>query len=55
MVPYSVDPVEATAYLCAAYGYINPIEKEGIYIAMNGIMGDYKKIRKDRKKGKFTL
>ena len=55
MVPYSIDPVEATANLCAAYGYMNALEKEGIYIAMNGVMGNYKKVRKDRKKGKFTL
>ncbi|MCW8821105.1 MAG: asparaginase domain-containing protein [Sulfurovum sp.] len=55
MVPYSVDPVEATANLCSAYGYINALEKEGIYIAMNGVMGPYEKIKKDRIKGKFSL
>ena len=55
MVPYSVDPVEATANLCSAYGYINALEKEGIYIAMNGVMGSHEKIKKDRTKGKFSL
>lgn len=55
MVPYSIDPVEATANLCSAYGYINALEKEGIYIAMNGVMGPYEKIKKDRTKGKFSL
>jgi len=55
MVPYSIDPIEATANLCSAYGYINALEKEGIYIAMNGAMGTYNKIKKDRIKGKFTL
>ena len=55
MIPYNIDPVEATANLCSAYGYINALEKEGIYIAMNGLMAPYKKIRKDRKKGKLTL
>ena len=55
MVPYSIDPVEATANLCSAYGYINALEKEGIYIAMNGLIAPCKKIRKDRKKGKFSL
>lgn len=55
MVPYSVDPVEATANLCSAYGYINALEKEGIYIAMNGVMGPFEKIKKDRTKGKFSL
>ena len=33
MVPYSIDPVEATANLSSAYGYINALEKSGIYIA----------------------
>jgi len=55
MVPYSVDPVEATANFASAYGYLNALQENGIYIAMNGVMGNYKKVRKDRKKGKFTL
>lgn len=55
MVPYSIDPVEATANLSSAYGYLNALKQEGIYIAMNGVMGEYKQIKKDREKGKFTL
>ena len=55
MVPYSIDPVEATANLCSAYGYINTIKKEGIYIAMNGVIDEYEKVKKDRIKGRFSL
>ena len=55
MVPYSIDPVEATANLCSAYGYISAIKKEGIYIAMNGVIDVYEKVKKDRSKGKFSL
>lgn len=55
MVPYSVDPVEATANLSSAYGYINALEQEGIFIAMNGVMGPYEKVKKDRTKGRFSL
>jgi len=55
MVPYSIDPVEATANLASAYGYINSLEKRGVYIAMNGVMESYKKVRKNRKEGRFTL
>lgn len=55
MVPYSVDPVEATANLCSAYGYINALSKEGIFIAMNGVLGSFDKVKKDRIKGKFTI
>ena len=55
IVPYSLDPVEATANLCSAYGYMNVMQEEGIYIAMNGIIDSYDKVKKDRSKGKFTL
>ncbi|WP_309497107.1 asparaginase domain-containing protein [Sulfurovum sp.] len=55
MVPYSIDPVEATANLCSAYGYMNAIDDEGIYIAMHSVIDRYDKVKKDRSKGKFTL
>ncbi|HFQ61236.1 MAG TPA: asparaginase [Epsilonproteobacteria bacterium] len=55
MVPYSIDPIEATANLASAYGYIHAVEKHGIYIAMNGAIDTYKKVKKDRKKGLFRL
>ena len=55
MVPYSIDPVESTANLCSAYGYINAIKEEGVYIAMNCVMGPYEKVKKDRTKGRFSL
>ncbi len=55
MVPYSIDPVEATANLASAYGYINALEKEGVFITMNGVMDSYEKVKKNRKEGKFTL
>jgi len=54
MVPYSIDPVEATANLASAYGYLQALEEYGVYIAMNGMVSDYKKMRKNREKGKFT-
>lgn len=53
MVPYSVQPVEATANLCSAYGYMSALSKEGVYIAMNGMTGSYEKVKKDRTKGRF--
>ena len=55
MVPYSIDPVEATANLASALGYLQNCETDGIYIAMNGFVGDYRKIRKDRKQAKFVV
>ena len=55
MVPYSIDPIEATANLASAYGYINALEKEGVFIAMNGVIASYEKVKKNRKEGRFTL
>ena len=55
MVPFSIDPVEATANLSSAYGYINALGQEGIFIAMNGVMGPHEKVKKDRTKGRFSL
>ena len=55
MVPYSIDPVEATANLASAYGYMQALDSAGIYISMNGVLGSYDKVKKDRKQGKFTI
>jgi len=53
MVPYSIDPVEATANLASAYGYIQALETEGIYISMNAVLDSHDKVQKDHKQGKF--
>ena len=53
MIPYSIDPVEATANLSSAYGYIAAGYKRGVYIAMHGIIDSFEKVRKDRKEGRF--
>ena len=55
MVPYAVDPVEASANFSSAYGIIQILEKDGVFISMNGIFDHYDKLRKDRKKGKFII
>ena len=55
MVPYSIDPTEATANLASAYGYLQCLEQKGIFIAMNGIFGSHKQVKKNRREGKFTL
>ena len=55
MIPYSINPVEATANLSSSFGYLQTLNNSGVYIVMNGIFGSYEKIKKDRKKGKFIL
>jgi L-asparaginase len=54
MVPYSIDPVEATANFSSAWGYMQLLKEDGIYIAMNGLFGSYDQIKKERTKGKFV-
>ncbi len=55
MVPYSIDPIEATANLASAFGYLQTVTDVGVYIAIHGLFGSYDKIIKDKKNGKFTL
>ena len=55
MMPYSIDPIEATANLASAFGYLQTLNKDGIHIAMNGVFGSYDQIKKDRKNAKFIL
>lgn len=55
MVPYSIDPVEATANLASSFGYLQTLQDDGVYIAIHGLFGSYDKIIKDKIKGKFIL
>jgi len=55
MVPFSISPIEATANLTSAYGYIQALDNAGVYIAMNGCFGDYMEIIKDRDMGRFVF
>ncbi len=53
MVPFSINPIEATANLALAIGYIQALNTYGVYLAINGVAGEYNTIIKDRKAGKF--
>jgi L-asparaginase len=55
MVPYSIDPVEATANLASSFAYVQTLNENGILIAMNGIFAPYDKVVKDRKNAKFIF
>jgi len=55
MMPWSIDPVEATANLALAYGYINALQKKGVFIAMNGVADSYEKVKKNRQEGRFSV
>ncbi len=53
MVPHSIKPIESTANLSSAYGYLQMLDKKGVFISMNGIIKDYKKVLKNKEKGYF--
>jgi len=53
MVPYSINPIEATSNLCSSYGFITKVNKKGVYISMNGVIQDYKRVIKNKEKGYF--
>jgi len=54
MIPWSIDPVEATANLASAIGYAQALEKDGVYLAMNGQFGTHFEVIKDRAAGRFV-
>ncbi len=54
MIPYSIDPREATANFASAIGYLLAKDDIGVFIAMHGLIMPYDQISKDRKKGLFT-
>jgi L-asparaginase len=53
MVPYSINPIEAISNLCSAYGYLEALKGKGLYISMNGVIKDYKRVVKNKEKGYF--
>ncbi|HIO96203.1 MAG TPA: asparaginase [Campylobacterales bacterium] len=55
MVPYSIKPIEAVANLASAYGYAQSLDNNGIFIAMNGAIGLYENVCKNRGKGYFEF
>lgn len=52
MVPFSVDSIEATANLAMAIGYAANREN-GVYIVMQGVMGSYDRVAKNKTVGRF--
>jgi len=54
MVPFSIDPTEASANFASAYTALQYMEKDGIFIAMHGLIAPYNQIAKDRKAGCFV-
>lgn len=53
MIPYSIDPVEATANFASAVGWLLGNDTLGIYIALHGLILPHRSIYKNREKGIF--
>lgn len=53
MVPFSIDPIEATANLAMAINFAKTATKSGIYISMQGEVASLHHLRKNRSEGKF--
>lgn len=52
MVPFSIDPIEATANLSMAIGYARNAQR-GVHIVMQGVMNSFKQVKKNKSAGKF--
>ncbi|MDC0933198.1 asparaginase domain-containing protein [Arcobacteraceae bacterium] len=55
MVPMSINEVEATMNFSLSLGFLSADVKDGIYLAMHGVVVDASKLVKDRTKGQFLI
>ena len=55
MTPFSINPIEATANLSSAYGYLLQLKENNVYISMNSKIDLYHRVIKNRGKGYFMI
>ena len=55
MVPFEIDPIEATANLAMALGFAKGEKRPGVYICMQGTIVKHNEIVKNKRLGKFEL
>ncbi len=55
MVPFEIDPIEATSNLAMALGFAKNEKTPGVYICMQGSVAKHDRIVKNRATGKFEL
>lgn len=55
MRPFEIDNVEASFNLGMGIGFLNSLQKNGIYICMSGYVEQWNKLTKNRQKGFFEL
>jgi L-asparaginase len=55
MKPFEVDSLEATLNLGMAFGFLNALEGNGVYICMSGYVKPFDTIVKNKSLGKFEI
>lgn len=55
MVPFSINPIEASCNFATSIGFLLGNEEKGIFIGMHGLVNSHEKVYKNRNKGVFEL
>lgn len=55
MRPFEIDPIESSLNLGMACGFAKAIEKNGIYICMNGHVALWNEVKKNKALGRFEI
>lgn len=55
MYPYRINPIEAGSNFASALTTLQLVKNNGIYIAIDGIVSEYKNIKKNKDKAYFFL
>lgn len=55
MVPFDVDPIEASVNLGMAIGYAKSCNKNGVYVCMDGEVLPWEHLMKNRALGRFEI
>ncbi len=55
MVPFEIDPIEASINLGLAIGYAKACDKNGVYVCMNGEVLPWENLMKNRATGRFEI
>lgn len=55
MIPFSIDPVDATANLAMALGYAASHPAPGAYVVIQGLIAPHDRILKNKAQGRFEI
>ncbi len=55
MIPFSIDPIDATANLSMALGYAASHPAPGAYVVIQGLIAPHERIQKNKAQGRFEI